>query len=126
MTRVRQSTLFGSNTITTSTGSGIGTVLALGAAAAMITFAFVVGGVVGGAVALAITVLSATLAGCILVHTGVRAYLNVAHYRATGQLPARQPFLILSRPNSTPQLPAAPEHVTWSATRVYPDGRDSQ
>jgi hypothetical protein len=87
------------NTITQSGGGGLGgSVVAVGGAAAMIGFALTVGALIGGAVALAITVLSSTAAGCLVLTVGTRRVLEVFHWKKYGQLPPPRPMLTVNRP----------------------------
>jgi hypothetical protein len=100
MSGIRQGGLFNTNTITQSgRGGGLGgTVVAIGAAAAMIAFALTVGALIGGAVALGITVLSSTAAGCLVLTVGTRRVLEVFHWKKYGQLPPPRPMLTVNRP----------------------------
>jgi hypothetical protein len=124
--KISQSSFFGSNHVTTNSGGGLGgSVLTGGAAAAMVVFAMTVGALVGGAAALAITVLAWTGAGCLALSSLTRNALHVAHWRTTRQLPPQRPLLTVNRP--LPIDPPSPRMTVTRADyldRAYPDGRD--
>jgi hypothetical protein len=130
--KISQSSFFGSNHVTTNTGGGGlgGSVLTVGAAAAMVVFAMTVGALVGGAAALAITVLAWTGAGCLALSSLTRNALHVAHWRTTRQLPPQRPLLTVNRPLPYDQI-EAPVAARMRVTRadypgrVYPGERDA-
>ena len=99
---IRQSSVFGSNHATVSTGTGPGTVLAVGAAAALVAGAVTVAALIGGAVAIAVIVLSSTAAGCLALTVGTHRVLEVLHWRRTGQLPQPRPLVTVNRPALEP------------------------
>jgi hypothetical protein len=123
---INQSSWFGSNHATVNNGSGLGGgILAIGAAAAMVAFAMTVGALIGGAAALAIVILAWTGAGVLILRALTRSALEVAHWRATRQLPPQRPLLTINRPLAIPE-PAPRMTVTRAdyPDRVYPDERD--
>jgi hypothetical protein len=122
---VTQRTVFGSNNTEVHTATGIGAILAVGFAAAMISAAIVIGTLIGGAVAFAITVLAATTAGILAVRACTRSALEVAHWRATRQLPPQRPLLTINRPLPI-EAPQPQMRVTRAdyPDRVYPGERD--
>jgi hypothetical protein len=125
VSRVRQSTVLGSNTITTSSIGPVGMILAVGAGAAFVVFGFYLATLIGGAVSLAIIVLASVAGGCLCLKVLTRCGLEIAHWRATRQLPPQRPLLTINRPLALPE-PAPRMTVTRAdyPDRVYPDERD--
>lgn len=120
MSGIRQRTIFGSNHVEQAgSGSPVPTLLALGAAGAMVTAAAIVAGLVGGALAIAILIFAYTGGSILLLRALTRSGLEIAHWRRTGELPQRQPLIVKN--TITPPAIEPPQHVTWSATRVYPE-----
>src|SRR5215471_2104463 len=100
---VSQRSVFGSNTTEVHTASPALTILALGGAGAMVAFAVVLGTLVGGAAAFAIVILASTCAGVLALGAVTRSGLQIAHWRATRQLPPTRPLLTINRPLQLPE-----------------------
>jgi len=113
---IRQSTVFGSNHTSVTTGSPVAAILAVGAAAGLVAFAAVLAAIIGGAVAIAIIVLSSTAAGCLLITVGTHRVLEVLQWQRTGQLPQPRPLVTINRP--LPIEPPAPHVPRMTVTRA--------
>lgn len=119
MSTIKQSTWFGSNTVNTSSGSlaGLGgLMLAAGVAGGFVMLATIIGPLIGGALALGITIISWAIAGAIGVPTLTRAGLHITHYCRTGQLPPARPLLTINRPLALE--PAQPHTPRMTVTRA--------
>lgn len=116
---IKQTSVFGSNHTTVSTGSGVGVWLAavlVGTLVIVGAVAVTIAAQIGGAVALAIIVLSSTLAGCLTATVFTRRVLEVLQWRRTGQLPPPRPLLTVNRPAAIE--PPAPHVPRMTVTRA--------